>query len=275
VVRRVAVISDVHGNLVALRAVLADADALGAEQLIVAGDLTGFGPCSAEVVDLLRERGARMIRGNHEKDYLARYGTPDAPAAWTTAPLFLSFRLTMERLGAERRAFLAGLPDRLTLDDATLVVHGSPRDASEGMLASDSDEALAERYAGESCRVAFSGHTHRPLVRDVAGRRLINGGSVGLSLDGDPRASYALAWRDEAAGPGAWCVEIRRPAYDLDAAVAAYDNGYRQAAPEFVELVTRTLTRAGDYFAPGLRAVAGVPEQDVPAAIRRYLAANP
>ena len=69
--RRVAVISDIHANLVALRAVLADLDAHDAGEIVVTGDAIGFGPNPAEVVDLLRERGARMIRGNHEKDYVA------------------------------------------------------------------------------------------------------------------------------------------------------------------------------------------------------------
>ena len=64
--RRVAVLADVHGHLVALRAVLADLDALGVNEIVVAGDMVNFGPQSPEVVDLLRERGARLVRGNHE-----------------------------------------------------------------------------------------------------------------------------------------------------------------------------------------------------------------
>ena len=73
--RRLAVLSDVHGNLPALRAVLADADAHGAEELVVAGDVVGFGPEPGAAIDLLRERGAHIIRGNHEKDYVAVYAT--------------------------------------------------------------------------------------------------------------------------------------------------------------------------------------------------------
>jgi diadenosine tetraphosphatase ApaH/serine/threonine PP2A family protein phosphatase len=182
--------------------------------------------------------------------------------------------MTMEQLGPERRAFLAGLPDRLLIDEATLVLHGSPRHVREGMVARDSDEELAKRYAGESCRLAFSGHTHRPLVRDLPGRRLVNVGSVGLPLDGDTRASYALIEQDGAAPPGDWCVAIRRVAYDVDAAVAAYDNGYRQRTPEYVALIERTLLEAKDYFAPGMRATADVPDEELPAAVARFLAAH-
>jgi predicted phosphodiesterase len=274
-VRRLAIISDIHGNLIATRAVLADLDAAGAEAVVVAGDLTGFGPNAEDVVDLLRARGARMIAGNHERDYVAGWDRPDAPRAWRQERRFRAFAMTMERLGAERRAFLADLPDRLAIDDGTLVVHGSPRHAREGLLAEDADAELAARYAGERCRLAFSGHTHRPLVRQIPGRTLVNVGSVGLPLDGDQRASYALAEREADEPPGSWRVTIRRVAYDLEAAVRAYDNGFRQAAPEYVDLIARTLVRARDYFAPGLRATADASDLEFPRRVRRYLADNP
>lgn len=268
---RLAVLSDVHGNLVALRAVLADADARGADGLVVAGDLTGFGPSSENVVDLLRARGARMVRGNHEKDYVAPWDTPAMPDAWRDERRRLPYRMTMERLGPERRRFLASLPDRLLLDEATLVLHGSPRDVREGMLARDSDEELSARYAGERCRLALSGHTHRPLIRELPERRLVNVGSVGLPLDGDPRASYGLIERGTDDPPGGWRVEIWRVRYDLEAALAAYDNGFRQAVPEYVALIERTLVEARDYFAPGTRATAAVPDDELLAAVQRWL----
>jgi predicted phosphodiesterase len=268
----IAVLSDVHGNTEALRAVLGDLDRLGVREVVVAGDMVGFGPEPDVVVDLLRERGARMIRGNHEQDYVARWDRPDAPPEWRRDRRYRGFALTMERLGRERRAFLAGLPDRLLLDEATLVVHGSPRQAREGLRAGDSDEELAARYAGERCTLSFSGHTHRPLIRCTPGLTLVNVGSVGLSLDRDPRAAYALAEPEPDGPPGRWRVEIRRVAYDLEAAVRAYDRFYRPAAPEYVELITRTLLAARDYFAPGLRAAADASDLEFPDAIRRYLA---
>lgn len=268
---RLALLSDVHGNAVALRAVLADADAVGVDGVVVAGDLSGFGPNTEDVVDILRGRGAAMIRGNHEKDYVAPWRTVSAPPLWQSSPHRNAlFDLTMERLGAERRAFLAGLPDRLELDDLTLVVHGSPRHVREGLLARDSDDELLARYAGERCLTAFSGHTHRPLVRELPGRRLVNLGSVGMSLDADPRASYFVATADGA--PGRWTLENRRVGYDLAAASAAFDNGFREAAPELVELIVRTMCAADDFFAPGLRATTDVSDDDFRAALRRYIA---
>jgi predicted phosphodiesterase len=271
-VSRLAVLSDVHGNLVALRAVLADADAVGVDGIVVAGDLSGFGPNTEDVVDLLCARHAQMIRGNHEKDYVAPWGTPSAPPMWAANPRrHALFWLTMERLGPARRAHLSALPDRLALDEATLVVHGSPRHVREGLLARDGDDELVERFRGESCRLALSGHTHRPLRRELPDLRLVNVGSVGLPLDGDPRAAYVVIEREPGAAAGDWQVELRRVAYDLTAASAAFDNGFRQAAPELVDLIVQTMVAARDHFAPGLRATAEVLDAEFPIALRRYL----
>lgn len=161
-VRRVAVIADMHGHLAALRAVLADIDRVGVDEVVVAGDIVNFGPDPAEVVDLLRARHATMIRGNHEHDVAAPYGTPAA----SHGPDSIS-GYSMELLGAERRAFLAALPDRLPLDEATLVVHGSPRHRRDSVTASRSDADLEAMHNGEPARLVFVGHCHEPLIRDV------------------------------------------------------------------------------------------------------------
>src|SRR5438876_663654 len=112
---RLAILSDVHGHLQALEAVLADAAAVGADETLVAGDTVNFGPDSAAVVDRLRERGAQMIRGNHEVELVATWDTPDLPERVRTSPSFAIARWSLEQLGLERRAFLAALPDRLLL----------------------------------------------------------------------------------------------------------------------------------------------------------------
>ena len=156
---RVAVLSDIHGNVGALRAVLADLDSLGVDRIVVAGDVVGFGPNPAEVVDLLAARSALMVRGNHEKDYVSVYGTAEMPDSWWTAPRTKSLLWTMERLGPERRAFLAALPDRLLLDDATLVVHGSPRHVRDKILASTPDEELEAMLDGETASLRPSSAT--------------------------------------------------------------------------------------------------------------------
>jgi predicted phosphodiesterase len=266
----VAILSDIHANQVALRAVLADLDKLGVDEIVVAGDLVGFGPNPDAVVDLLIERGARLIRGNHEKDYVAAYRTPAMPPTWLTDPRLRSMIWSMERIGPQRRRFLSELPDALSLDADTLVVHGSPRHIRDAVLASTPEAELDRMFAGHPARLAFMGHTHRPLIRTTAARRLVNAGSVGLPLDGDPRASYALA--EKRSDRDDWTVEIRRVAYDLDAAIAAYDNGLRDVDPGYVEILSRQLRSARDYFGPWLRLSKAVPDAELPAALERFLA---
>jgi predicted phosphodiesterase len=273
--RRVAVLADVHGNLVALQAVLADIARQEVEALIVAGDMVGFGPHPDGVVDVLVAWGARMIRGNHEADYVAPYGTALMPASWRTDPRLRSLRWTMERLGPERRAFLAALPDRLTLDKETLVVHGSPRRMRDGVLAVTSEQDVEIMWAGEEARLTFVGHTHQPVIWTAARRCVVNVGSVGLSMDGDPRAAYALATREHG-GHEPWLVQLRRVAFDSEAAIAAYGTtGLRAADPGFAEIMARELRTARSYFLPWLHASREVASGDVDAALVRYLAAHP
>jgi predicted phosphodiesterase len=267
----VAVLADVHGNTEALRAVLSDLDGLAVDEVVVAGDMVGFGPEPEAVVDLLRGRGARMIRGNHEKDYAARYGTPSMPSWWATSRRLVSFRWSMARLGGARRAFLAALPDHLDLDEATLVVHGSPRAVRDAVLPWSSGADLEAMFAGHPCRLAFMGHTHRPVVHELPSRRLVNVGSVGFPLDGDARACYVLAAR----GADGWEVETRRVGYDVEATIAAYDADLRAADPAYVELMARQLRSGRDYLGPWFRRSESVPEDELDAALRRYLDERP
>jgi putative phosphoesterase len=272
--RSIAILSDIHGNLVALRAVLAELEDLGVDSIAVAGDLVGFGPNPDDVVDLLVERAARLIRGNHEKDYVAPYGTLGMPDGGRIDPRFRSMIWSMERLGPERRAFLSELPDSLLLDPETLVVHGSPRHVRDSVLAWTPETELDAMFAEADARLVFMGHTHRPVIRNPARRRLVNAGSVGLPLGGDPRASYVLAWPSQTSGT-VWKVEVRRVPYDLEAAIAAYDNGLRDADAGFVELISRQLRTARDYYGPWLRRSQALPEGELESALRQYLDASP
>jgi predicted phosphodiesterase len=281
--RRIAILSDTHGLATPVRAVLAAIDAAGIDEIVVAGDMVNFGPSNDEVVDLLRARGARMVRGNQESELVATYGTPAMAARFISDLRWGLSHWTMEQLGPERRAFLAALPDRLMLDEATVVVHGSPRHVRDRVSAERTDEELAAMFTGENetVTVAFVGHTHRPLIRDVPGtgavsaRRFINVGSAGKPMDGDYRASFVIAHRGMSGAPGDWSAEIHRVPYDVEAAVAQYDDGLRQAHPEMTELMIRDLRTARSYFSRCIGATRDVPDAEFLPAVRRWLAANP
>jgi predicted phosphodiesterase len=213
-----------------------------------------------------------MIRGNHEQDYVALYGTETMPAWWRTDLPALCW--SMERLGAHRRAFLTALPDRLLIDAGTLVVHGSPRHVRDSVLASTPAEELDAMFAGEAADLVFVGHTHQVAVRQTPTRTVINVGSVGFPLDEDPRAAYAVATRREP--PETWNVSIRRVPFDVEATVAAYAaTGLREADPIFATIMARMLRTGRDYLGPWIRLSAGLDRHQLQGALMDYLAANP
>ena len=224
----IACLYDVHGNLPALEAVLADARAAGAGVYALGGDYALFGGWPAETVSRLRElAGATWIRGNGERWTAEPHQAPDdetvqgAIAACRTA------------LGAEVVAELAALPERAAQADA-LLVHGSPVSDVRSFApepGTDDEELLG----GEAPEQLIFGHTHLPFTRTLGGTELVNPGSVGMPFDGDPRAAYALLHDDGA-------VEHRRVAYDHAAAAARVREAFG-AAP-WTAVVARRITEA-------------------------------
>jgi predicted phosphodiesterase len=295
-VRRVAVLADTHGNLTALQVVLADVDALGIREIVVAGDIVNFGASSDRVVDLLREHDAQMVRGNHEIELIVPYhlvstgqAAADAvvalggPSALFRGPRFAVARWVNQQLGPQRRAFLSQLPDLLLLDDHTVVCHGSLRGVRDGVHPTHTAEELRPKFADTSFTLAFIGHIHQPHVHVIPPRpgtneperRFVNAGSVGMNLDGDPRASYVVAEQDTTGTDGTWRVEIRRLAYDTAAAVREYDNGLRDVAPEHVAAFSRQILTGRHYFGPWVRLSQHLPDDELRPSLRRYLEENP
>lgn len=196
-----ALLYDVHGNLPALEAVLADAWDAGADRFILGGDYALFGPFPAETVAALREiRGATWIRGNVDRWTAHPDQAPDdefVPAAISAC---------REALGPGTVSELDALPEQF-VSDGTRCCHASPLSDMRSFFpepSEDEDELLDG--VGER-RVVF-GHTHLQFRRlRPDGVELVNPGSVGMPMDGDPRAAYALLDEDDA-------VELRRVGYD-------------------------------------------------------------
>jgi len=202
-----AILYDVHGNLPALEAVLADAAAAGAERFLLGGDYALFGAWPAETVARLDAlRGATWIRGNGER------WTAD-PAQAPQPPQQEAARACAQALGAGTVARLAALPPEAVVDGVRYV-HGAPGSDLIGLrpeAADDEEQLLAPVHE----RRLVAGHTHLPLERTSAGGiALLNPGSVGMPFDGDPRAAYALLHADGT-------VERRRVAYAHEQSAAA------------------------------------------------------
>ena len=245
---RVCVLSDVHGNVYALEAVLRDVRGLGCDALVVAGDLAAHGPAPAETVDLLAGLDALIIRGNTDR-YLAE-GEGSSPRGRDPA-LAASLRWTRELLGEERLRFLGRLPTSASVDGC-LVVHASPGDDERGIWPDTPDEEVqAHSWQG----TLLCGHTHHPFHRDVPGGQVVNAGSVGWPLDGDRRPSYAVLER----GPGGhelpWRVSLRRVDYDRRRPLAELERRrvpWRHVVRHYIETATwRSRMSLADGPRPG------------------------
>jgi diadenosine tetraphosphatase ApaH/serine/threonine PP2A family protein phosphatase len=221
-----ALIYDVHGNLPALEAVLADARAADAQRYLLGGDYALFGPFQTESVEALRALPqATWIRGNVDR----WAGNPgDLPDDDVLVRAVADCR---EVLGAELAGELGALPEQAVID-GTLYCHASPVSDLRSFLpdpGDDDDEMLA---GASEPRVVF-GHTHLQFRRTgPGGVELLNPGSVGLPLDGDPRAAYALVLDDGT-------ISLRRVEYDVGAAIAGLQDRFGDVA--WVERSVRRL----------------------------------
>lgn len=214
---RVAALYDVHGNLPALEAVLAEVDADAA--ILVGGDVAS-GPFPVETLERLRAFAPRVhfVRGN--ADRVLDFAGANDSEVWVQ-----SRRWVAERLGDERLSFLAGLPLDMTLDidgiGPVRFCHGSPGSDEQVITRVTSDERLRGLIAGVEERTVVCGHTHIQFDRVVDGIRVLNAGSVGAPYEGR-RGAYWLEL-----GPG---FAFRRTEYDVEAAVAVISaTGYPQA----------------------------------------------
>jgi predicted phosphodiesterase len=225
-----ALLYDVHSNLRALDAVLDDARRQGADRWILGGDYALFGPEPEETVALLRTLSpAIWIRGNVDR-WTADPGELSTDTAWLPA-----VAACREALGQTLVDELAALPEQ-ALHDGTRYVHASPLSDTRSFFPQPADDE-PELLAGvEEPRLVF-GHTHLPFRRisTTGGIELVNPGSVGMPLDGDQRAAYALVHDDRR-------IEHRRVPYDH--AASAVRLRERWPGAEWAETIARRIERA-------------------------------
>jgi len=220
---RIALISDIHANLPALEAVLAAARRLGAEAVWSAGDVVGSGPHPREAVEVLAEHGVAGVRGNVDRKVLTLAEHPKRLGELIAeGKRKANYAWTAMQLDRRARQWLAALPSRLTVDlqgVEVLVVHGSPLHDTDYLYPSLTAPGLAERLRGAPPPpVLVCGHSHIPFARRVGATLVINCGSVGRPVDGDPRACLALL---EVVGAGRVRGRIVRVAYDVERTMAA------------------------------------------------------
>lgn len=231
---RIAALSDIHGNLLALDACLADLESQGgADAIVVAGDLCLGGPKPKKVLQRLEEIGAACVRGNTD-----RYLFEDPPSEKFEPAEASQLAWTRREIGERWLAWLQGLPFALRIGDdqnQLLVVHANPKSDDE-QIWPDADDAALRRFIGKERATAIAfGHLHLPYARMWRGKLLVNVASAGVPKDGDPRAGYAIFTERD----GGWQVKHRRAAFDVKrVATQLADCGI----PENAELIA-TLRR--------------------------------
>jgi predicted phosphodiesterase len=221
-----ALLYDVHGNLPALEAVLADAAAQGADGYVLGGDYALFGGWPRETVERLRQlTPALWIRGNGERWTNAPEEAPDNPVVQG------AIAAARDALGDVTTIDLAALPANAQ-HRGTLICHGCPGSDVDS-FSPEPEERDAELLHGIAAERVVFGHTHLPFRRAVGATELVNPGSVGMPFDGDHRAAYALVHDDGR-------VEHRRVAYDH----AATARRLREVGEEWTETVARRIEQA-------------------------------
>lgn len=223
---RLAVISDIHGNIHALESVLADIDSLSVDQIICLGDLVGYGVFPNEVIERVRDRDIPTIMGNYDDgvgfdrdDCGCVYRDPEDDRLGK-----LSLMWSREHTTEDNKAFLRNFEAsrRETIyRQELLFVHGSPRRMNEYLYEDRPEETFMRIAKSEIAHMIFFGHTHLPYQKSVNGTTFINTGSVGKPKDGNPDAGYVLL----SLSKQDCLVEFRRVSYDyLSAAQAIRDS---------------------------------------------------
>lgn len=215
----IAILSDIHGNLPALRAVVADARARGCSRFVSLGDVAGYGPQPGECIDLLAELGAVNILGNHD-GYITE--NENCPRSRVVTQI-IEYQRTV--LTDCQVSWLKGSLRELQ-EGSMLFVHGGPLDPRDQYLYTVSRDVVPT-----GIRWLFSGHTHVQVLADFGDRGYCNPGSVGQPRDGDNRAGYATF---DGIAP-----KLFRVAYDIEQTVSAmkkarfepfcYENLYKGA----------------------------------------------
>lgn len=190
---RIGLISDLHGNVIALQAVLDALDKLGIDQLLCMGDVVTAGPNPTETVALLREQRCPVVMGN--TDAWALDPTPFAYRNEETAIVYAIELWGAQQLSDEDRAFLRGFVPTIHLDlgaATILCYHGSPRSNLENIRSTTPDAELDVIFAGHSATVAIGGHTHTQMVRRYQEMLIVNPGSAGAPVSFARGAARAL-----------------------------------------------------------------------------------
>ena len=292
---RIAVLADIHGNLPALTAVMQELEHLQPDQVILDGDLINGAPMSNAVVDLVRRQDWAVVRGNHEFYYLD-YGTERVAPGREDPQRWGQLHWLVEQIQPEQGRYLGMLPDERTLylpgTQPICVAHGVPGQNRLGFHNQTPAAEIAAALAGVAVQTVISAHTHVQVDRlvdrspanagvdgELAPWHLVNPGSVGMPINGDVRAQFALLETAPASSvPGGWRAHFFRAPYDRRPLLAAFaDTGMSLAGGVMTQLFYWQLVTAQPeviYFFRWAHSHGLDPDDALADVFQRYLAAT-
>ncbi|MFQ5400410.1 MAG: metallophosphoesterase family protein [Anaerolineae bacterium] len=245
---KIAVLSDIHGNLPALESVVAHVETWQPDLVVVDGDIVNRGPLSLDCLRLVQEKqrcdGWNIVRGNHE-DYIVACSTPESPQDGREFELWRFAHWSYQQLNGNVAA-LAAMPEQFSWiapDGSEFRVrHGSMQGNRDGIYVKSSDEQLF-RQINPPPAVFVTAHTHMPLLRHWQNTLIVNVGSVGAPFDCDNRASYGqFTWSKK----GGWQAEIVRVPFDYTRTERDFaESGFLEEAGPLAQLMLLELRRAG------------------------------
>jgi predicted phosphodiesterase len=247
-VKKVAVLADIHGNVPALEVVIADVLEQGVDEVLVGGDLVGRGPEGSKVARRVRDLGWPSVRGNHE-DYLLAFRRRQVPPDWLESEEWAATRWMSAELGGDDERYLDTFPFSLSsrVAPGLRLVHASPASYNQGLGVWTTDAELEAHLDSIDETVLVCGHTHRPMLRRLGRRAVINVGAVGLPFNRDRRAQYVVL---QHRGDG-WDAEFRRVDYDVESVLDVYRrSGFLAQGGVTAELLRLELIHARPFVVP-------------------------
>lgn len=194
---KIAVLSDIHGNWVALRYALNDLKELGINKIIVLGDVVMKGPMPSHCIQMLKNDDLEIlgwIKGNTEL-WLEDFTDDFVPSSKNESELFSYYKYAIKNLSSEQLTFLKELPLQCSLNiegTSILCVHGTPQSIVEAVDSTVPEEEVRKAIKGVKEQIILSGHSHTTFIGKVDDKTLFNVGSIGNPLDGDNRISYGI-----------------------------------------------------------------------------------
>ena len=241
---RLAVISDIHSNFPALEAVYADLKTQAVDHVFVAGDAINGCVFPTEVLDLIYTEHWQMVRGNHEQYVIDLAAKPEK----FPLPLWTSVHWTQAHLRPHDVDYIDSLSVSIEIEDI-VIMHGALQSLTGGFLPTDSDEVLLARYGDVDHNVIVNAHTHLPIVCSWRDKLLINAGSVGIPLDGNPHPVYVVLTRQL----NQWIIQHRRVPYDYQRVRADFvSRGFLTDGATMAELFLREIETGRMHVSPFL-----------------------